>query len=73
MLWILQTWNNDKLLALMWKSRDGEIDKLNLVINRQFHSVLMRKLTEGEIGISLMKSNYYAYIANQLDELLIMQ
>lgn len=50
-------------------SRDRDIDKLYLVINRQFHSVLEDRMVEEDLGLDRLGVSYYRTIASQLERI----
>ncbi|OGY31064.1 MAG: hypothetical protein A3C02_02890 [Candidatus Andersenbacteria bacterium RIFCSPHIGHO2_02_FULL_45_11] len=50
-------------------SRDRDIDKLYLVINRQFHSILEDRITEEDVGIDRLGISYYHTVALQLERI----
>ncbi len=50
-------------------SRDREIDKLFLVINRQFHSVLEDRMVEEDLGLDRLGISYHRTIASQLERI----
>src|SRR3989344_2824920 len=49
--------------------RDREIDKLYLVIKRQFHSALSDQMSEEELHLDRSDLNYYSTIAAQLERI----
>src|SRR3989344_3085203 len=49
--------------------RDREIDKLHLVITRQFHSVLADRILEEELGLDRSAISYYRTAALQLERI----
>lgn len=49
--------------------RDFEIDKLYLVINRQFQCVLNDRILEEDLGISRSRMSYYRTVARQLERI----
>ena len=50
-------------------SRDRDIDKLCLVINRQFHSILEDRITEEDVGLDRLGISYYRTVALQLERI----
>jgi phosphate uptake regulator len=60
---------HDANLALDVISRDAEIDKLHLVITRQFHSLIRDHIFEEDILLDHIALNYYENIGIQLERI----
>lgn len=58
---------DDKKLAQDVIQRDSEVDKLQLVVTRQFHSLLSGRVAEETLGISIHQLHYFEKIAVQLE------
>lgn len=60
---------NNPALSQDLADRDFEIDKLYLIINRQFHSMLEDRVTEEDLGITRSSLNYHRTVALQLERI----
>lgn len=63
----LQTKDKERAKDII--DRDFEIDKLNLAITRQFHSLIRDILSEEEINLDSIDLNYYDNISTQLERI----
>jgi len=61
--------SKDIALAQDVIGRDLEVDKLNFIIIRQFHSLITGKTSDEATGLGLVDCNYYSFVAAQIERI----
>jgi phosphate uptake regulator len=61
--------HNNKELALDVIDRDYEIDRIDFLVSRMKHSLLLGKISEEQLKTSLLEASYYESIAKQLERI----
>jgi phosphate uptake regulator len=59
--------HNNKALAVNVVERDHEVDRIDFLISRMKHSLLLGKISEEQLRTNTLEASYYENIAKQLE------